>query len=90
MGATLQAAAVALAVKADPLKHLDSHEDCLHLAIFSGGDTDTIAAMAGNLSGAYLGAQAILKRWLARVKEETYSVGKVAQVARQLWKQPDS
>lgn len=67
------------------LKHLDSYEDCLHLAIFSGGDTDTIAAMAGSLSGAYLGVKALPKRWLARVREETYSVGKVAQVARQLW-----
>ena len=67
------------------LKHLDSYEDCLQSAIFSGGDTDTIAAMAGSLSGAYLGVKAIPKRWLARVKEETYTVGKVAQMAKQLW-----
>lgn len=33
-----------------------SFEDCISNVIFLGGDTDTLAAMAGALSGAYLGA----------------------------------
>jgi poly(ADP-ribose) glycohydrolase ARH3 len=34
-----------------------SYEEVIASAIFLGGDTDTIAAMAGALSGAFLGAQ---------------------------------
>jgi ADP-ribosylglycohydrolase len=37
-------------------------------AILMGGDTDTIAAMAGALSGAFLGASAIPEQWRARVE----------------------
>src|SRR5262249_52184636 len=37
----------------------DSYPEVIGRAILLGGDTDTIAAMAGALSGAYLGAHAI-------------------------------
>ena len=33
----------------------ESFEECIHFAINLGGDTDTIASMAGAISGAYLG-----------------------------------
>ena len=41
------------------LLHPDSYAETIGAAIFLGGDTDTIAAMAGALSGAYLGIDAI-------------------------------
>jgi len=37
----------------------DSYKDTIGNAIFLGGDTDTIAAMAGAISGALLGIEAI-------------------------------
>jgi poly(ADP-ribose) glycohydrolase ARH3 len=37
----------------------DSYEQTIGNAILLGGDTDTIAAMAGAISGAYLGRRAI-------------------------------
>ncbi|MEM9657325.1 MAG: ADP-ribosylglycohydrolase family protein, partial [Planctomycetota bacterium] len=37
----------------------DSYEETIGNAILLGGDTDTIAAMAGAISGAYLGVEAI-------------------------------
>jgi poly(ADP-ribose) glycohydrolase ARH3 len=40
----------------------DSYEETVANAIFLGGDTDTIAAMAGAISGAYLGIDALPQR----------------------------
>jgi ADP-ribosylglycohydrolase len=41
----------------------DSFEDALRRAIDLGGDTDTVAAVAGGLAGARLGVDAIPGRW---------------------------
>lgn len=38
------------------------------LGLAVGDDTDTLAAMAGALSGAHLGAGAIPARWVARLE----------------------
>jgi len=46
------------------LAHPASFEDAMVCAISVGGDTDTIGAMTGALSGAYLGINAIPSRWL--------------------------
>lgn len=45
------------------LTHPDSFPDAIKTAISLGGDTDTIAAMTGALSGAYLGFGAIPPAW---------------------------
>jgi len=43
--------------------HADGLEDGLQLAVDGGGDTDTVAAVAGALLGAWHGASAIPARW---------------------------
>jgi poly(ADP-ribose) glycohydrolase ARH3 len=50
------------------LRHPLSLTDAVRAAIMMGGDTDTIAAMTGALSGAFLGADAIPEQWLARLE----------------------
>lgn len=55
------------------LRHSESYAQVLHEAVFVGGDTDTIACMAGAISGAFLGSSAIPAGWLGAVREETYS-----------------
>ena len=42
--------------------------DCLYTAALNGGDRDTLAAMASAVSGAYLGIEALLAPWLAKVE----------------------
>lgn len=41
----------------------DSYESCVLRAVSLGGDTDTIAAIAGGLAGMYYGEDAIPARW---------------------------
>jgi poly(ADP-ribose) glycohydrolase ARH3 len=45
-----------------------SFEDCLDCAIMHGGDRDTLGAMAGAISGAYLGVEAIPSGWRAKLE----------------------
>ena len=45
-----------------------SFEDCLDCAIMHGGDRDTLGAMAGAISGAYLGVEAIPSRWRRKLE----------------------
>ncbi len=54
------------------LSHLRSYKDCVTYAISLGGDTDTIASMAGAISGAYLGINAIPDRWRAKLENRAY------------------
>ena len=49
-----------------------SYEDTVIYAISLGGDTDTIAAMAGAISGAYLGIEAIPPEWQAKLENKEY------------------
>jgi poly(ADP-ribose) glycohydrolase ARH3 len=51
------------------LRHPSSFPDAVRLAVRLGGDTDTIAAMTGALSGALLGASAIPTAWQARLEQ---------------------
>ena len=46
----------------------DSFTGTIHFAIRMGGDTDTVAAMAGAISGARLGEGAIPEAWLGQVE----------------------
>lgn len=50
------------------LHHPDAYADTVSFAIEMGGDTDTIASMAGAISGARLGLSAIPESWLRRVE----------------------
>lgn len=45
------------------------------------GDTDTIAAMAGAISGAYLGIEAIPADWRERLENRVY----IETLAHKLW-----
>jgi poly(ADP-ribose) glycohydrolase ARH3 len=56
----------------------DSYPEAVASAILLGGDTDTIAAMAGALSGAYLGEGAIPTEWLDALEDEPESKGRSA------------
>lgn len=47
-----------------PRRHL---QDTLHAAVRIGGDTDTVAAIAGGLLGAYWGASAVPDPWRQKV-----------------------
>jgi poly(ADP-ribose) glycohydrolase ARH3 len=50
------------------LAHRKSFKECVYCAVLQGGERDTIGAMAGALSGAYLGGKAIPKDWVSRVE----------------------
>lgn len=62
----------------------DSYEQVVSNAILLGGDTDTIAAMAGAISGAHLGVDAIPKRLLTRVEDDYKGRSFIADLARKL------
>jgi ADP-ribosylglycohydrolase len=50
------------------LANRKSFRECVYCAVLHGGDRDTIGAMAGAFSGAYLGGKAIPKDWVSRVE----------------------
>jgi poly(ADP-ribose) glycohydrolase ARH3 len=47
-----------------------SFEDCLMGAVLNGGDRDTLGAMAGAISGAYLGAAGITALWREKLENQ--------------------
>jgi len=63
------------------LRQLQSYKDTVIYAISLGGDTDTIAAMAGAISGAYLGIEAIPSEWRAKLENRVY----IETLAEELW-----
>jgi ADP-ribosylglycohydrolase len=66
------------------LRHPGSYADVIHHATFIGGDTDTIACMAGAVSGALLGDAAIPARWTAAVREDHYTPDAIAALGDRL------
>ncbi|MGQ9509964.1 MAG: ADP-ribosylglycohydrolase family protein [Thermodesulfobacteriota bacterium] len=50
------------------LRYPKSFEACLLCSILNGGDRDTLGAMAGSLSGAYLGIEAIPQAWREKLE----------------------
>jgi poly(ADP-ribose) glycohydrolase ARH3 len=54
------------------LRWPQSYRDAVIYAVSLGGDTDTIAAMAGAISGAYLGIEAIPSEWRAKLENREY------------------
>jgi len=62
------------------LRYPDSYETCLMCAVLNGGDRDTLGAMAGAISGAYLGIDAIPSAWVSKLENRPY----IEQLALQL------
>jgi poly(ADP-ribose) glycohydrolase ARH3 len=62
----------------------NSYEQTIGNAILLGGDTDTIAAMAGAISGAFLGRQAIPARLLKSLEDRRQGKGYLEELAGQL------
>jgi len=56
------------------LSHPDSFARAVLYAISLGGDTDTIGAMTGAISGAYLGASAIPEEWCGKLENRGYLI----------------
>ncbi|MBW2065628.1 MAG: ADP-ribosylglycohydrolase family protein [Deltaproteobacteria bacterium] len=54
------------------LRNYDSFEKCLHCAVLSGGDRDTLGAMACAISGAYLGIEHIPRQWMEKLENRDY------------------
>lgn len=68
------------------LSHSRSFEEAVLFAVSLGGDTDTIAAMTGAISGAYLGLGSIPERWRMKLENRLYIeelAEKLSQIAVQ-------
>lgn len=63
------------------LRHPDSLEDCLSAAVTHKGDSDSTGAIAGNLLGAHLGAEAIPARWLRHLEAREVIEALARQIA---------
>jgi len=63
------------------LAHPDSFARAILGAISLGGDTDTIGAMTGAISGAYLGIESIPESWRTKLENRGY----IAGLAEKLW-----
>ncbi len=63
----------------------DSFTDVIARAIALGNDTDTIAAMAGAISGAYLGIQAIPQHYIDMYENGSKGIGYIDSLARRLY-----
>ena len=53
----------------------DSYKDCVLTAVNLGGDTDTIAAVAGGLAGMYYGIggkQGIPEKWIKKIAKRDW------------------
>ena len=63
------------------LSHPHSFREAVLFAISLGGDTDTIGAMTGAISGAFLGSEAIPEEWKRRLENRSY----IEELGRKLW-----
>ena len=63
----------------------ESFEETISNVIFLGGDTDTLAAMAGALSGAYLGASRLPGRLVELLESSRKGRAYLRQLAGQLF-----
>ena len=64
------------------LRNVQSFEDCIFCAIMNGGDRDTLGAMAGAISGAYLGVEAIPQSWRQKLENRAYIEHLAATLAK--------
>lgn len=61
-----------------------NHEDYAKVVLYAislGGDTDTIAAMAGAIAGAYHGEEALPRKWVENLERRDY----IKRLAEKLW-----
>ena len=63
----------------------NSYEQTIGTAILLGGDTDTIAAMAGAISGAFLGWQSIPSHLLEHLEDREQGRSYIKDLAKQLY-----
>ncbi len=68
------------------LSNPSSFEDCLYCAIMHGGDRDTLGAMAGAVSGAYLGIEAIPSGWRSKLENVGHIEKLVLELARKKYR----
>ena len=68
------------------LSHSHSFQEALVYAVDLGGDTDTIAAMTGAISGAYHGKKGIPTQWMRDLENEGKGRDYIEQLAIDLWK----
>ncbi len=72
------------------LRYRSDPEAVIVEAVGLGGDTDTIGAMAGALTGAYHGASAFPERWLAALEDGRYGKTYAVELADRLYERtPD-
>jgi poly(ADP-ribose) glycohydrolase ARH3 len=62
----------------------DSFKEAILFAVSLGGDTDTIAAMTGAISGAYLGVEAVPSNWRLKLENRLY-IEELAAVLYDIW-----
>lgn len=65
--------------------HPGSYEEVVAKALLLGGDTDTIAAMAGALAGAHLGVESLPRRFLERLEDEHKGKSYLERLAERLF-----
>lgn len=63
------------------LRHRGDFEQIITLVIACGGDTDTVAAIAGGISGAEVGEDGIPKIWIDGIRDWPRSVSYIRQMA---------
>jgi poly(ADP-ribose) glycohydrolase ARH3 len=66
------------------LSRHDSFKEAILFAVSLGGDTDTIAAMTGAISGAYLGIEAVPSNWRLKLENRLY-IEELAAVLYDIW-----
>jgi poly(ADP-ribose) glycohydrolase ARH3 len=66
------------------MTHHDSFEAAVLFAASLGGDTDTLAAMTGAISGAYLGIESIPDKWRTKLENQQY-IEELAAVLYDVW-----
>ena len=71
------------------LRFPSSFEDCLYCAIMHGGDRDTLGAMAGAISGTYLGSEAIPRLWRTKLENREKIEGLALELARKTFSKTD-
>lgn len=69
------------------LMNTNSYKDCVLTAVNLGGDTDTIAAIAGGLAGALYGYESIPREWLDTLIKREY-IEEMCERASNSWEKP--
>jgi len=66
------------------LSYPGSFKEAILFAVSLGGDTDTIAAMTGAISGAYLGVDSVPGKWRMKLENREY-IEELASVLYDVW-----